>query len=94
MGTILWALTFFGGLIAVPIAFKQRKTNQLRFKLISITATLYLLIQFILYWWIFEILRYENRDWLHALFLPYFLGLGLPVLMCILWFSTRHLNKP
>jgi hypothetical protein len=90
VGSALWLLVLFSGLVAVPMAHRRRTENPRRFRAISLAAVMYLATQAWLYLWIFGSLRYENRDWLHALIFPFFLGLTLPVLMSILWFATRR----
>ena len=84
-----WILILFGGLIPVPFAYRQRIDNRMRFRAVLWAAVIYLALQAGLYLHIYGQLRFENRDWLHALFVPIFLGLALPVIMAIIWFMTR-----
>ncbi len=86
----IWNLILFGGLLPVPFAYRHRLDNRLRFRTVLWAAVLYLALQAGMHIWIYGQLRYENRDWLHALFLPIFLGLALPVIMAIIWFITRN----
>ena len=89
----LWFVVLGVGLIAVPVAYAGRHTNSLRFRLVVGVAIVYVVTQGWLLSYIFTTLRYINRDWLHALFLPIFIGLALPVVMGILWFFTRQRQK-
>ena len=90
-----WARAFLlivmlaGGLVAVPIAYLGRNENKLRFRFIAGAAGLYVISQIGLFAWIFWSLRYSNRDWLHALFLPFFLGLAFTIALVVLWLLTR-----
>ena len=86
----IWNLVLFGGLFPVPFAYRQRLDNRLRFRAVLWTAVVYLALQAVMYLWIYGQLRHENPDWLHALFLPIFLGLALPIIMAIIWFITRN----
>ncbi len=85
----IWNLILFGGLLPVPFAYRQRLENRPRFRALLWAAVFYLALQAGMYLWIYGQLRYENRDWLHALFVPMFLGLAFPVIMAIIWFVTR-----
>ena len=80
----------FGGLLPVPFAFRKRFENSLRYRILLWVSIVYLSLQGSLYFYIYGFLRYENRDWLHALFLPIILGLALPVVMAIIWLFTRR----
>ena len=90
LGTIFWYLVLFGGLIAVPFAYTQRSQNLRRFRAVVIAAVLYLATQAAIYVWIYGILRFENRDWLIALFLPITLGIVFAVIMALVWGFTDN----
>ena len=88
IGAVFWILILFGGLIVVPFAFRKRHDNRLRFRSVLWTTILYLAGQATLYIWIYGYMRPLSHDWLHALFLPMFLGLALPIIMAVVWFAT------
>ena len=89
-GAFSWLVVLCVGLVAVPIAYAGRHVNRFRFKVVTGVAAIYVATQGGLLTWIFASFRYSNWDWLHALFLPIFLGLALPILMGVLWFFTRQ----
>ena len=85
-----WTVTLFSGLLVIPLAYWLSPKNKKRIRAFYITATIYLLGQAALFIYIYGSLRYVSRDWLHALVTPIFLGILLPVIMCVLWFLTRE----
>ena len=92
IGILVWVIVLFGCLLPLPGAVARRESNHKRFRAVSWISALYVTAQGTLIIWIYGFLPRSSPDWLHALALPFMLGVATFVVMLIALALTKNTN--